>query len=159
MMYKLGLISLLALTAVSSCGVDSDFSESVSKDLFSSANSELHTLHTGVLEEFDIAEWPEEYSYACPDGGMIMMLSTKTADGQIDDLLHMLMDCEINGRLLNGTLHYMDFEFPDCGGASGFAFDIDGEVTVTGAEDEGQCDIDARESCGDFSGTTCGHDV
>ena len=157
MQYPLCLV--VALLAASACGgVDSDFSETTSLTIFTTSNGELHTLHTTALE---LDEWPTTYTWQCAGGGSIDMVTRYNGAEQlenIDELHHTLTNCAIDGRTYNGTMDYQKFSFVTCGGASGVAFDIAADLEITGPE-EGRCVMDAREDCGEASGSTCGHEI
>tara|TARA_R110002073_G_scaffold103664_5_gene234714 strand:+ start:27231 stop:27689 length:459 start_codon:yes stop_codon:yes gene_type:complete len=144
---------LLLLTLAGCGGVDSDFSESTSKTIFTTVNSELHTLHLAVMQ---MPEWPAQFTRQCDNGGAIAMTTTMRSDDSIRDLKHTFEDCVIDGRIIRGNLDYTDVVDTDCGGSSGFLFSIVGELLIAGS-DEGQCEIDAVESCGSFGGVTCGY--
>lgn len=150
---KYAVVSLVL--ALASCGVDSDFSEGISQELFTDANGQVHALH---VEALDLEEWPQAFSWECEDGGYITMATTERDDGSISRLQHTLADCVVQGRTFTGQLDYEDISTPDCNGTSGFAFTIVGELTVSGPE-EGTCQMRAVESCGKITGTTCGYDI
>ncbi|MCP4445186.1 MAG: hypothetical protein GY811_07580 [Myxococcales bacterium] len=146
---------LPCLFLLSACGADSDFSNSVSQSIFESSNGQLHAMHLAGLE---LEEWPTTFDWDCPGGGSIDMLTTYRSDESISGILHTLVDCVVDGRTLNGNIDYLEFNFRDCGGSTGPAFDIDGDIDITGA-DEGHCKMNAHESCSAVSGTTCGHEI
>lgn len=149
--YHYSLVALL----LCGCGVDSDFSNEDSQTLFTEANGELHALHQETLA---LPEWPATYSRMCADGGTIEMATTTRADDSIADLDHTFVDCAFNGRTISGNLDYRNVLSEDCGGSQGFSFDIRGDLQVAG-EAGGQCVMEAREVCGEFTGTTCGHEI
>lgn len=152
-------IRAFALALLVSCGgTDSDFTRDESLSIFQSANSELHSLHLAGLE---LEEWPSTYEWDCPGGGQIAMVTSYDGEEQlenIDALLHTFQACVLDGRTLSGTIDYLNFSFVSCGSGDGVAFDIDADLEIVG-EDEGSCAMDAREDCGNASGTTCGHEI
>jgi len=144
------LLCIVALV-VAGCG---GLSESDSNTVFAYSNIELHTLHEESVLSLDPV--PETYSYDCPESGTIEMVVVFEGE-TFKDLLHEFIDCDIGDLTFNGNLDYFDIEEGICGG-SGFGFDIVGDLAVTGSVD-GDCSIDAREECGEFTGTACGHSL
>lgn len=152
---SLAALSLAALPLALGCGVDSDFSNSTSQALFDDANAELHAMHIDAL---GMENWPDESVRECEGGGTIEMATDPREDGGILNLRHEFMACKLGELTLSGSLDYFDVTRPDCNGAEGYAFDIDGDLGVSGSAD-GQCSMTAREACGKITGTTCGYDL
>ncbi len=152
--FRVALLTTLTLALVG-CGAESQLSSSVSKTLFDDANAELHRIH---LDAFELEDWPASTTYECTDGGTIEMSTLFKPDGSFEHLGHIFVDCKLGDLTLSGNLDYLNISRPDCNGVQGLAYDIDGDLEITGTE-QGDCSIRAQESCGDYSGSACGYDL
>lgn len=110
------------------------------------------------LEALGLENWPSQSVRECRDGGTIEMVTDTFADGEILNLRHDFKACALGEHTFTGTLDYFGVTRPDCSGTEGYAFDIDGDLDVLGSAN-GQCSMEARESCGKITGTTCGYDL
>ncbi len=72
------------------------------------------------------------------------------ADNKFEDLLHVFEGCSVDGLIFDGPLDYLNVT--RCADST-FSYSIVGSIDVAG---QGECPIEATETCGVPTGKTCG---